>query len=916
MAMPSQNSIKVSEKIDTPLGSAQIYSLKKAQAIHEIDLEKLPFSFRILSENLLRNLDRGHVTLDDIQSLVLRKIGKEIPYMPTRVLLQDFTGVPLIVDLAAMRDKVGGLGLNPSIVNPHVQTDLVIDHSLQVDFFGSGKAFKLNIEREYARNSERYSLLRWAQTSFKNMRVVPPGTGIVHQVNLEYLGQIITASRTNEILELYPDTLVGTDSHTTMINSLSTLGWGVGGIEAESVMLGQPYYIQVPRILGVKLVGKLPIGSTGTDLVLTVTQTLRTKGVVNQFVEFFGPGLNSLTLPDRATISNMSPEYGSTIGFFPIDSVTLDYMRSTGRDEAQIKMIEDYAKLQSLFYDPNQPEPLYTEVIEIDLATIEPSLAGPTNPEDRVALTEIKESFKNLLTDHTKKRAEKGNNRPDQWNEEGGSPGALKLGKSLSEPSSEYDLADGSVIIAAITSCTNTSNPSLMVGAGLLAKKAIEKGLQRKWHVKTSLAPGSRVVTDYLSNAGLLPYLEEMGFHLVGYGCTTCIGNSGPLDQEIKQAVVDQDLYAVAVLSGNRNFEARIHPNARANFLGSPILVVAYAIAGTMNWNPMEEPIGKDPQGKEVYLHEIWPSEEEIQDCLSKSLSRNLFRSRYSEVFQGDEKWKKLPTPTGELYQWNMDSTYIRPPPFFEEFSAEPSQPTDIINGRVLVMLGDKTTTDHISPAGSIAENSPAAKYLTSKNVEITSFNTYGSRRGNHEIMMRGTFANTRLRNELLAGQEGGLTVHGPTKTVGSIYDIAARYKKEGTPLIVLAGKAYGSGSSRDWAAKGTQLLGVKAVLAENYERIHRSNLIGMSVLPLQFLNGDSWKKLGLDGTELYTIEGLSSMKPRKAITVKVKSQNGDVRQFDTTAKLETEIEVRLFQTGGLMNSVLRDMIRDSSGKA
>jgi len=915
MVMPSKTRSRYSQIIDTPLGSAQIYSLREVQTSDGIDLEKLPFSFRILLENLLRNQDGGIVTSEDIQSLASRKVDKEIPYMPTRVLLQDFTGVPLIVDLAAMRDKVTSLGLDPSIVNPQIQTDLVIDHSVQVDFFGSGNAFHLNIDREYSRNEERYSFLRWAQKSFKNMRVVPPGTGIVHQVNLEYLGQVITASKKNGNLELYPDTLVGTDSHTTMINSLGTLGWGVGGIEAESVMLGQPYYMQVPRVLGVKLTGELPIGSTGTDLVLTITQLLRRKGVVNQFVEFFGPGLKSLSLPDRATISNMSPEYGSTISFFPIDSVTMDYLRMTGRDEAQIKMIEIYANIQHLFYNSNDPDPLYTDTIDVDLTTIEPSLAGPSNPEDRVPLGKMKETFRNILSSHERKKTEKGNNRPAVWNNEGGSQSQIQSLNNSPTSTTKHDLRDGSVIIAAITSCTNTSNPVLMVGAGIIAKKAIERGLHRKRYVKTSLAPGSRVVTDYLTNSGLLPFLEEMGFHLVGYGCTTCIGNSGPIDKEIEDAVINQELYAVAVLSGNRNFEARIHPIARANFLASPILVVAYAIAGTIDWNPITDPLGKDPHGNNVYLSDIWPSTEEIQDCLSKSLSQELFRSRYSEVFQGDEHWNKLPTPKGELYEWNKDSTYIIPSPFFDGFSAEPVPAENIVNGRVLVMLGDKTTTDHISPAGSIAEDSPAARYLTRRHVEVSNFNTYGSRRGNHEVMIRGTFANIRLKNELLDGQEGGVTLHLPTKTPGSIYNTAMRYMKEHTPLIVLAGKAYGSGSSRDWAAKGTQLLGVRAVIAESYERIHRSNLVGMSVLPLQFQDGDSWKKLELDGTELYTIEGLSSLEPRKTVTVTVKGQDGEIRKFDTTARLETEIEVKQFQEGGLMKSVLRDMIMNRSGK-
>lgn len=915
MVMPSKTRSRFLQIIDSPLGSAQIYSLQKAQISDGVDLDKLPFSLRILLENLLRNLDGGIVTSEDIQSLASRKVNNEIPYMPTRVILQDFTGVPLIVDLAGMRDRVRSLGLDPSIVNPHIQTDLVIDHSVQVDFSGSGNAFHLNIDREYERNGERYSLLRWAQKSFKNMRVVPPGTGIVHQVNLEYLSQVITASRTNGILELYPDTLVGTDSHTTMINSLSMLGWGVGGIEAEAVMLGQPYYMQVPRVLGVKLVGELPIGSTGTDLVLTITQLLRRKGVVNQFVEFFGPGLSSLSLPDRATISNMSPEYGSTIGFFPIDSVTLDYLRVTGRDEAQIKMIEDYAKIQHLFYSSEDPDPLYTDTIEIDLASIEPSLAGPSNPEDLVPLGEMKELCSKIIANYVKKKTKEGNNRPDIWNDEGGSQSQLQSLKASLTSKIKHDLRDGSIIIAAITSCTNTSNPSLMVGAGLIAKKAIERGLHRKWHVKTSLAPGSRVVTDYLTNSGLLRYLEEMGFHLVGYGCTTCIGNSGPIDREIEDEVLNQKLYAVAVLSGNRNFEARIHPIARANFLASPILVVAYAIAGTIDWNPITEPLGKDHQGNNVYLRDIWPSTAEIQECLSKSLSQKLFKSRYSEVFQGDEHWSKLSTPRGELYEWDKNSTYILAPPFLDGFSAKPVPLEDIVNGRVLVMLGDKTTTDHISPAGSIAEDSPAARYLASRNVKVSDYNTYGSRRGNHEVMIRGTFANTRLKNELLDGQEGGLTLHLPTKTMGSIYDIAMKYRKEHTSLIVLAGKAYGSGSSRDWAAKGTQLLGVRAVIAESYERIHRNNLVGMSVLPLQFLDGDSWKKLELDGTEFYTIEGLSSMEPRKTVTVTVKNRDGNSRKFATTAKLETEIEVKQFQGGGLMNFVLRDMIHKSSGK-
>lgn len=875
----------------------KFYSLSRLEKAVGVDISRLPFSIRVLIENVLRHCD-GHIATEE-EVLALARWNpknpeaKEIPFMPARVILQDFTGVPCVADLAAMRSAVEKMGRDTKRINPIVPVDLVIDHSVQVDFFGSPSAFEKNVELEFERNRERYAFLRWAQKSFDKFRVVPPGTGIVHQVNLEYLASVVQSSETNDGVFAYPDTLVGTDSHTTMINGLSVLGWGVGGIEAEACMLGQPLYMLIPEVVGVKLYGELPDGATATDLVLTITQMLRKRGVVEKFVEFFGPGLSHLSLADRATVSNMSPEYGATIGFFPVDEETLVYLRGTGRDKELVDLVERYTKAQGLFRTDETEDPIYSDVLDLDLSTVEPSLAGPSRPQDRLTLREMKGAFQTYMTTRAKRDG-----------------GELK-GVDVTIDGRKTTLSDGSVVISAITSCTNTSNPSVMVGAGLLAKKAVEHGLGVNPAVKTSLAPGSRVVMDYLHGAGLMPYLEELGFHLVGFGCTTCIGNSGPLPEPIAQAVKENDLMVAAVLSGNRNFEGRIHPQVRLAYLASPPLVVAYALAGTVNIDMSCEPIGVNPEGNPVYLRDIWPSQKEIRSTIEKALNPELFRGRYVHVFEGDERWKGLSIPEGDLYDWDPKSTYIQEPPYFVDFSPEPPPLRDIKGARVLVLLEDSVTTDHISPAGNIATDSPAGRYLIERGVNPRDFNSYGSRRGNHQVMIRGTFANIRLRNQMVTGTEGGWTVHVPTGERVTIYDAAMRYKDEGTPLLVIAGKEYGSGSSRDWAAKGTMLLGVKAVIAESYERIHRSNLVGMGVLPLQFKPGESWRILGLTGFEEYDIEGISNeLRPYKEVTVLARSKDGGERVFKAICRLDSQIEIEYYKNGGILQTVLRQMLR------
>ncbi|HJU29255.1 MAG TPA: aconitate hydratase AcnA, partial [Candidatus Binataceae bacterium] len=772
---------------------------------------------------------------------------KEIAFMPARVLLQDFTGVPAVVDLAAMRDGVVRLGGDPTKVNPLQPVELVIDHSVQVDHFAERNAFELNAQLEFSRNRERYTLLRWAQTAFRHFQVVPPDTGIVHQVNLEYLARVVFSDETGGQPLAYPDTLVGTDSHTTMVNGLGVVGWGVGGIEAEAAMLGQPISMLIPSVVGFRLTNRLPEGATATDLVLTVTQMLRKKGVVGKFVEFYGSGLSSLTLPDRATIANMAPEYGATMGFFPVDAETLSYLRFTSRAEDRVKLVEAYTKEQGLFRTDQTPDPVFSDKLELDLATVVPTMAGPKRPQDSVPLTQAKSAFEKSLEGHPKQNVHVQNN------------------------GDRFDLADGSVVIAAITSCTNTSNPSLMLGAGLLAKKAVERGLATKPWVKTSFAPGSRVVTDYIEKAGLRPYLESLRFHLVAYGCTTCIGNSGPLPETIGKAIKENNLVAVSVLSGNRNFEGRINPLCRANYLASPPLVVAYALAGRMDFDIVNEPLGNDKSGKPVYLRELWPTPQEVENAMRTSVSTDMFSKQYADVFTGDQKWRALPVPEGDLYSWEDKSTYIKNPPYFEAMPLKPAPIADLHGLRALALLGDSITTDHISPAGSIAPDSPAGKYLVAHGVQPKDFNSYGARRGNHEVMMRGTFANIRLRNQLAPGTEGGWTIHQPSGDKLTIYDAAMRYRDERVPLIVIAGKEYGSGSSRDWAAKGTILLGVRAVLAESFERIHRSNLVGMGVLPLEFMPGENTKSLGLTGLETFDIDGLAQhFEPRKKVRIHV----------------------------------------------
>jgi aconitate hydratase len=827
--------------------------------------------------------------------------------MPARVLLQDFTGVPVIVDLAAMRSAVEALGGDAARVNPIVPADLVIDHSVQVDAFGSAAAFRVNVDQEYQRNRERYLLLRWAQRSFDNLRVVPPGTGIVHQVNLEYLASVVATRSGPDGIVAFPDTLVGTDSHTTMINGLGVLGWGVGGIEAEAVMLGQPVYLTLPEVVGFRLTGDLRGGMTATDLVLTVTEILRKVGVVNKFVEFFGDSLKYLTLPDRATIANMSPEYGATAALFPIDGETLAYLRLTGRSDAQVELVETYARAQGLFRTEGAAEPLCDQIVELDLSTVEPSVAGPRRPQDRVPLDGVRDSFETFTAQLASMRK-----TPGVDDARGGTAVAERPPRiAVDVAGRRGEVGDGSVVIAAITSCTNTSNPEVMLAAGLVAKKAIERGLSVGPTVKTSLAPGSAVVTEYLHRAGLTPYLERLGFHLVGYGCTTCIGNSGPLPDSVAEAVAEGDLVVAAVLSGNRNFEGRIHPQVRASYLASPPLVVAYALAGTVLTNLFTDPLGTGAAGEPVFLRDLWPSETEIAAVMAEAVSPDMFRSRYRDVFTGDDTWRTLPVPASEVYDWDAASTYIQEPPFFADLPAVPSAPAEVRGARVLVWVGDSVTTDHISPAGAIHKDSPAGRYLVEHGVAPVDFNTYGARRGNHEVMMRGTFANTRLRNRLAGGREGGWTVHLPSGEGLSIFHAAMRYQGERVPLIVLAGAEYGSGSSRDWAAKGPALLGVRVVIAESFERIHRSNLVGMGVLPLQFKPGESAEGLGLDGREHYDVEGIAAgLHPKMVITVRATRDDGRTVTFQTTARLDTPVDVQYYGHGGILPYVARQLAR------
>jgi aconitate hydratase len=894
-----------------------------------LDVARLPYSLRILLENLLRYEDGVAVTREDVLALAgwdpHAVADKEIAFTPARVILQDFTGVPAIVDLAAMRDAMAALGGDPKKINPLQPVELVIDHSVQVDAFASADAFRINEELDYERNGERYTFLKWGQKAFANFKVVPPNTGIVHQVNLEYLARVVFSTDEggagDDLPQAYPDTLVGTDSHTPMVNGLGVLGWGVGGIEAEAAMLGQPVSMLMPEVIGFRLHGELPEGSTATDLVLTVTEMLRGKGVVGKFVEFYGPGIASLALADRATIGNMSPEYGATCAIFPVDQVTLDYMRFTGRPEERVALVEAYMKEQGLFHGPDSPEPRFSDTLELDLNTVEPSIAGPRRPQDRIRLSQAKSSFRRALPSLLPTDAEDGKGAAIQpreghavgvWGE--GSPDSPSA-QSVTIDDATHAIDHGSVVIAAITSCTNTSNPSVMLAAGLLAKRAVEKGLRRKPWVKTSLAPGSKVVTEYYEKSGLLPYLETLGFNVVGYGCTTCIGNSGPLPTEVSDSIADGNLVVASVLSGNRNFEGRINSEVRANYLMSPPLVVAYAIAGHMDWDPYNEPIGEDSEGRSVFLKDIWPTLEEIQQTVRSAIQSEMFQRSYGGVFEGDDRWRSLPAPEGARFDWQSESTYVRQPPYFANMAREAPDAVDEISGaRVVAVLGDSVTTDHISPAGSIKKDSPAGRYLIENEVSPKDFNSYGSRRGNHEVMIRGTFANVRIRNQLVPAIEGGFSKHLPSDEIMTIYDAAMRYQQEGTPLIVLAGKEYGSGSSRDWAAKGPYLQGIKAVIAESYERIHRSNLIGMGILPLQFAPGESTLALGLTGSETFDFEGVAhafatSFADGREITVRARREDGSTVELQATIRIDTPQEALYYRHGGILQYVLRQLL-------
>ena len=883
-------------------GTAILYSLARLEDAGLGAVSRLPVSIRILLESMLRNFDGRLITEDDIRALAAwnptQPAARELPFRPARVILQDFTGVPAVVDLASMRSAVKRLGGDPARINPLVPVDLVIDHSVQVDVFGDRQALARNAEIEFQRNRERYEFLRWGQQAFRNFRVVPPATGIVHQVNLEFLAKVVVLRERDGGWEVFPDSLVGTDSHTTMINGLGVLGWGVGGIEAEAAMLGQPYYLITPQVVGFKLHGRLKEGVNATDLVLTVTEMLRRKGVVEKFVEFYGPGLSQMTLPDRATIANMAPEYGATMGFFPVDDETLRYLRATGRTAEEVNRVERYVKEQGLFRTDATSDPVFSDALELDLGTVETTLAGPKRPQDRVPLSRLKESFHQSLTAPVKERGF------------GLSGDDLGRTATVQSKGSRETLGHGAVVIAAITSCTNTSNPSVMLGAGLLAQKAAARGLKVPSYVKTSLAPGSKVVTQYLEEAGLLPALEQLGFDLVGYGCTTCIGNSGPLPEPVAKAVSESPVVAAAVLSGNRNFEGRVHPQVKANYLASPPLVVAFALAGTVNIDLDREPIGKDGAGRPVYLRDIWPTQAEVREAQNRALKPEMFRFSYANVWDGNPTWNAIPVTGGDLYDFKPESTYIQEPPFFTGMTLEPPKVAAIRGARVLALLGDSVTTDHISPAGDIALNSPAGKFLVEHGVEKRDFNSYGSRRGNDRVMVRGTFANIRLKNLLVPGTEGGVTLHFPDRELTTIYDAAMRYQSEGVPLLVIAGKEYGAGSSRDWAAKGTLLLGVRAVIAETYERIHRSNLVGMGVLPLEFKRGENAPSLGLNGQEVYDIEGLSAdIRPRQELTVTATAPGGSKQSFSVIARLDSLIDVEYYRNGGILQTVLRSLV-------
>ncbi|HHL3491737.1 TPA: aconitate hydratase AcnA [Legionella pneumophila] len=883
-----QDSLSTKSRLTVDGKTYNYYSLKEAENKHFKGINRLPYSLKVLLENLLRFEDGNTVTTKDIKAIADWLHNKtsqhEIAFRPTRVLMQDFTGVPAVVDLAAMRTAIVKMGGNADKISPLSPVDLVIDHSVMVDKFASADSLEVNTKIEIERNKERYEFLRWGQKAFSNFQVVPPGTGICHQVNLEYLGKTVWNSENDGQLYAYPDTLVGTDSHTTMINGLGVLGWGVGGIEAEAAMLGQPVSMLIPEVIGFKLSGKLKEGITATDLVLTVTQMLRKKGVVGKFVEFYGPGLNDLPLADRATISNMAPEYGATCGFFPVDKETIKYLELTGRDKHTIALVEAYAKAQGLWYDKDNEEPVFTDSLHLDLGSVEPSLAGPKRPQDKVNLSSLPVEFNNFLIEVGKEKEKE---------------------KTFAVKNKDFQMKHGHVVIAAITSCTNTSNPSVLMAAGLVAKKAIEKGLQRKPWVKSSLAPGSKVVTDYLKHAGLQTYLDQLGFNLVGYGCTTCIGNSGPLPDDISHCVSEHDLVVSSVLSGNRNFEGRVHPQVRANWLASPPLVVAYALCGTTCSDLSKDPIGQDKDGNDVYLKDIWPSNKEIAAEVAK-VSGTMFRKEYAEVFKGDAHWQAIQTSSGQTYEWNPDSTYIQHPPFFENLSLKPEPIKPIKQAHILALFGDSITTDHISPAGSIKASSPAGLYLKSKGVDEKDFNSYGSRRGNHEVMMRGTFANIRIRNEMTPGQEGGVTRYVPTGETMSIYDAAMRYQENHQDLVIIAGKEYGTGSSRDWAAKGTNLLGVKAVITESFERIHRSNLIGMGILPLQFKDGITRKTLKLDGSERISIEISDKLTPGAIVPVSIQRQDGHIEKIETLCRIDTADELEYYKNGGILQYVLR----------
>ena len=887
--MASLDSFKCRREMTVAGKTYTYFDLKEAEKNGLDGVSKLPYTLKVLLENLLRFEDGRTVTKQDIEAIAAwTKTGKsdhEIAYRPARVLMQDFTGVPAVVDLAAMRDATTSLGGDPKSVNPLVPVDLVIDHSVMVDYFGKGDSFAKNVEREYERNGERYKFLKWGSSAFDNFRVVPPGTGICHQVNLENLAQTVWTKEEDGVTYAYPDTLVGTDSHTTMVNGLAVLGWGVGGIEAEAAMLGQPVSMLIPEVVGFKLTGKLPEGATATDLVLTVVEMLRKKGVVGKFVEFFGAGIDNLSLEDAATIANMAPEYGATCGFFPVDNEALDYLRATGREEGRVQLVEEYSKAQGMFRPERKDDPVYTDTLELDLSTVVPSLAGPKRPQDRVALNTAADAFANVLKDEFKK--------------------AEEAGKRVDVDGEDFSIGHGDVVIAAITSCTNTSNPSVMLGAGLVARNALKKGLKVKPWVKTSLAPGSQVVTDYLEKAGLQDDLDALGFNLVGYGCTNCIGNSGPLPAPISKAIKDGDLVATSVLSGNRNFEGRVSPDVRANYLASPPLVVAYAIAGTMNINVAEDPIGEDADGNPVYLKDIWPTSAEIAEAVRSAVTPEMFAKRYADVFKGDAMWQGIETSGGLTYDW-PESTYVANPPFFTGMTTDVTPPKDIDGARILGLFGDSITTDHISPAGSIKADSPAGLYLQEKGVEPREFNSYGARRGNHEVMMRGTFANIRIKNQMVPGVEGGVTKLQPSGEEMPIYDAAMKYADADTPLVVFGGKEYGTGSSRDWAAKGTRLLGVKAVICESFERIHRSNLVGMGVVPLQFQNGESWTSLGLTGKETVSLKGIEGIKPRSEVTLEITFEDGSKKTTQLLARIDTENELDYVNNGGILHYVLR----------